>query len=208
MLKIGVFASGGGTNLQSLIDAVEAGCIKGGHIEVVFSNKPGAYALKRAEKHNIKAFCIEPSGFKSAEEYDKKLASEMNRAGIGLVCLAGYMKILKKEFIDGFKGKIMNIHPALLPSFGGKGMYGLRVHEAVIERGCKVTGCTVHFVDYGTDTGPIIIQKAVEVKDNDTPETLQKRVLESEHRAYPEAVRLFASGKLDIQGRRVRVVEE
>ncbi len=205
MKKIAVFVSGGGTNLQALIDAVESGYIIGGAIELVFSNKKDAYGLQRAEKHKIKALYLNPKDFASAEEYDKALAGMMNESNIDLVCLAGYMKILTKVFLDNFKGKIINVHPALLPAFGGPGMYGLHVHEAAIAHGVKVSGCTVHFVDYGTDTGPIIIQKAVHVEQGDTPETLQKRILPFEHEAYMEAVKLFCADKLEIKGRHVYI---
>jgi len=205
MKKFAVFASGGGTNLQELIDAVQSKYIKDGLIEVVFSNKKDAYALERAIKHGIKTLYLDPAEFKTPEEYDTYLAQKMNGFGVCLVCLAGYMKILTKAFIDNFKGKIMNIHPALLPSFGGKGYYGLKVHHAVIEHGSKVTGATVHFVDYEADTGPIILQKSVEVADDDTPETLQKKVLVLEHELYKEAVKLFLQDRLVLKGRRVSI---
>ena len=148
-----------------------------------------------------------PGDFASAAEYDRQLASVLNEKKIGLVCLAGYMKILTKEFLDSYKGDIMNVHPALLPSFGGPGMYGIHVHEAVIASGVKISGCTVHFVDYGTDTGPIIIQKAVEVAQDDTPESLQKKILPFEHMAYAEAVKLYCAGRLEIKQKRVFVRE-
>jgi phosphoribosylglycinamide formyltransferase-1 len=149
---------------------------------------------------------LDPQEFSSREEYDEYLAGKMNSMNIDLICLAGYMRILTEKFLDKFKGKIMNIHPALLPSFGGPGMYGINVHKAVLEAGVKITGCTVHFVDKGVDTGPIIIQKCVPVDDSDTPETLQKKVLEYEHKAYPEAVKLFTEGRLKIEGRRVKII--
>ncbi len=205
MIKIAVFISGGGTNLQALIDAINNNYIKEGYIEIVFSNKKDAYGLERAIKSGIKTMFLDPKEFQSREEYDEYLSGKMNSMNIDLICLAGYMRILTEKFLDKFKGKIMNIHPALLPSFGGPGMYGLNVHKAVIESGVKITGCTVHFVDKGVDTGPIIIQKCVPVDDNDTPETLQKKVLEYEHKAYPEAVKLFTEGKLKIEGKIVRI---
>ncbi|MBN2754233.1 MAG: phosphoribosylglycinamide formyltransferase [Candidatus Goldbacteria bacterium] len=208
MVKIAVLVSGGGSNLQSLIDAVESGYIKNGKIELVISNKADAFGLKRAEKHGIKSLFVNPKEFKSPQEYDAHLAKTLNASGINLVCLAGYMKILTKEFIDGFNNPIMNIHPALLPSFGGKGCYGLHVHEKVLEYGAKVTGCTVHFVDYGADTGPIIMQEAVSVSADDTPETLQKKVLVYEHKLYKEAVKLFCEGKIKLEGRIVKISGE
>jgi len=205
MKKIAVFVSGGGSNLQSIIDAVRESYIKTGVVDVVFSDKKEAYGLERAMNNRIKTISLDPGEFKTRESYDDFLSGKMNGMGMDLICLAGYMRILTKKFIDKFHGKIMNIHPALLPSFGGEGMYGMRVHRAVLEYGCKVTGCTVHFVDYGTDTGPIIIQKTTEVREDDTPETLQKRVLELEHKAYPEAVKLFCEGRLAVEGRAVRI---
>jgi len=205
MQKFAVFVSGGGTNLQALIDAVDSKYIKDGYIEVVFSNRKDAYGLERAIKHGIKTMFLDPAEFKTPEEYDTYLAQKMNGFGVNLVCLAGYMKILTKAFLDNFKGKVINIHPALLPSFGGKGYYGLKVHQAVIDHGAKVTGVTVHFVDYGADTGPIILQKSVEVGDDDTPESLQKKVLELEHELYKEAVKLFLQNRLIVNGRRVRI---
>jgi phosphoribosylglycinamide formyltransferase-1 len=203
MKNIAVFISGGGTNLQSLIDAFESGLIRGGRIEMVFSNKKDAFGLERAKKHNIPAIYSAPEDFPSPEEYDSRLAGLLKERGIGLVCLAGYMKILTKAFLDNFNGDIMNVHPALLPSFGGPGMYGMHVHEAVIGSGVKVSGCTVHFVDYGTDTGPIIIQKTVPVGQDDTPQVLQNRILPLEHEAYREAVKLYCEGRLEIKGRKV-----
>ncbi|MCE5300955.1 MAG: phosphoribosylglycinamide formyltransferase, partial [Spirochaetia bacterium] len=161
MKRIAVFVSGGGTNLQALIDAFESGYIRGGKIELVFSDKKESQGLQRAYNHNIPSFCLSLKDFKSREEFDRAIAAGINREKIDLVCLAGYMMIFTKAFFETYKGKIMNIHPSLLPSFGGRGMYGIHVHEAVIDHGVKVTGATVHFVDEGTDTGPIIMQKCV-----------------------------------------------
>ncbi len=203
MKRIAVFVSGGGTNLQSLIDAFESKDIKDGKIEVVFSNNKGAYGLERALKAGIATLHMNPKDFATAEDFDLALAHNMNELNIDLVCLAGYMKILTKNFLDTFDGHIMNVHPALLPAFGGPGMYGLHVHEAVLEHGVRVSGCTVHFVDSGTDTGPIIVQKAVLVEQDDTPEILQKRILPFEHEAYKEALKLYCGDKLEIKGRRV-----
>jgi phosphoribosylglycinamide formyltransferase-1 len=205
--KIAIFVSGSGSNLQAIIDACESGYIKEGRIEIVFSNKENAYGLQRARKHNIPTLFLDPKQFKTKEEYDKIVAKKMNELNIDLICLAGYMRILTSVFIDTFKGKIMNIHPALLPDFGGPGMYGIHVHEAVLKAGVKESGCTVHFVDYGTDTGPIILQKKVPVLDGDTPELLQKRVLEQEHLAYKEAIKLFTEDKLEIVNNKVIIRE-
>ena len=193
MLNIAVLISGGGTNLQSLIDNIDVGNING-EIKIVISNKEDAYGLVRAKKAGIEALYINPSGL-SDEEYNKKIIEELENRDIELVVLAGYLKILSKEFIQKYNGKIINIHPSLLPKFGGKGYYGERVHKAVLESGEKVTGATVHFVDEGTDTGPIILQETVEVKEDDTVESLQKRVLELEHRLMPEAVRMLCLRK-------------
>jgi phosphoribosylglycinamide formyltransferase 1 len=203
MKRIAVFASGGGTNLQALMDAVDKGEIKNGKIEIVFSNKTDAFALERAKKHGIPVLYLNPKEFRDREAYDKELADKMNSLKIDLVCLAGYMKILTASFINGFKGKIMNIHPALLPAFGGEGMYGLHVHEAVLAHGDKITGCTVHFVDCGTDTGPIILQKKVDVGNAKTPEQLQQKVMAFEYQAYKEAVNLFCDDKLEVTGGKV-----
>jgi phosphoribosylglycinamide formyltransferase-1 len=203
MKRIAVFVSGGGTNLQSLIDGCESGDIKGGKIELVFSNKKDAFGLERARKHGIKPVFIDAKNFAFADEFDRELAGLVNENNIDLVCLAGYMKILSREFLDAVRAKVMNVHPALLPCFGGEGMYGIHVHEAVIESGVKVSGCTVHFVDYGADTGPIIIQKAVDVLQGDTPLTLQQRILPFEHKAYAEAAALYCADRLEVKGKKV-----
>ncbi len=205
MKKIAVFVSGGGSNLQSIIDSVKTGYIPNAGVEIVISNKSDAYGLKRAKDAGIEAVFVNPKDFDSRESYDAKLASMTRDKGIDLVCLAGYMKILTPVFIDNFGGPIMNIHPSLLPAFGGPGMHGIHVHEAVIKYGVKVSGCTVHFVDKGVDTGPVIIQKTAPVYHTDTPETLQKRVLELEHIAYTEAVKLFCEDRLEIKGRTVHI---
>jgi phosphoribosylglycinamide formyltransferase-1 len=207
MKRIAVFASGGGTNLQALIDAVDKGEITNGRIEIVFSNKSDSFALERARRHGIPTLFLNPKEFTDREAYDKELADKMNSLKIDLVCLAGYMKIFTGAFVNGFKGKIMNIHPALLPSYGGKGMYGLHVHEAVLAHKEKTTGVTVHFADCGTDTGPIILQKKVPVDGAGTPEELQKKVLAYEYLAYKEAVNLFCNDRLVIEGSKVKVLE-
>lgn len=205
MKKIAVFVSGSGSNLQAIIDACESGYIKKGRIEIVFSNKEDAYGLQRARNHNIKTLFLDPKNYKTREEYDKTIAEKMNELNIDLICLAGYMRILTEVFIKTFKGKIINIHPSLLPDFGGKGMYGIYVHEAVLKAGVKESGCTVHFVDIGIDTGPIILQKKVPVLDGDNPEILQKRVLEQEHLAYKEAIKLFTEDRLEIVNNKVKI---
>ncbi len=201
-LKIGVLVSGSGTNLQAIIDSCESGYIPG-KVVIVISNRKDAYALERAKKHNIPALFINPKEYKNLDEYSEKIADELIKKEVDLVCLAGFLLKLSSGFIKKFKNRIMNIHPALLPSFGGKGMYGHHVHSAVINSGVKISGCTVHFVDEEYDHGQIVLQKAVEVKDDDTPETLAERVLKEEHKIYPEAIKLFAEGKLEIVNRRV-----
>lgn len=203
-IRIAVLASGRGTNLQAIIDATESGYIPG-KVVVVISDKKDAYALERARKHGIEPLFLDPSLCSSREEYDRLLGDEIEKRKVDLICLAGFMRILTPSFINRFRNKIMNIHPALLPSFGGVGMYGERVHKAVLNSGAKITGCTVHFVTEEVDGGPIIIQEAVPVLDDDTPESLAERVLEHEHRIYPEAIRLFAEGKLEIVGKRVKI---
>ena len=190
MLKIGVLASGNGSNLQAIIDNIESGNLKGAEIAAVISDNKDAYALVRAQKHAIYNAYINPKDFGSREEIDEELARRLQEREVDLVVLAGYIKILTKGFIKAFEGRIINIHPALIPSFCGAGYYGLKVHEAALARGVKITGATVHFVTEGADEGPIIIQKAVEVKEGDTPESLQKRVLEeAEWVIYTEAIK-------------------
>ena len=202
LVKIGVLISGGGTNLQSLMDNIKEEKIKG-EINLVISNRKEAYGLIRAKKEGIETLYINRKEFKTEEEYNEKIMEEFKKRNIHLVVLAGYLKVLSKEFIESYKGRIINIHPSLIPSFCGKGCYGEKVHEMVLKYGVKLTGATVHFVDEGTDTGPIIIQRAVEVKDDDTVDTLKRRVLEVEHQLLPEAVRLFCENKLSIEGRKV-----
>ncbi len=197
MVNIGVLASGRGTNLQAIIEAVEEGRIKG-KISIVISDNPDAYALKRAKQHNIETQYIDFRSFKNREDYDKEIIKSLKEKKIELVVLAGYMRILSPFFINAYKNKIMNIHPALLPSFPG-----LHAQRHAAEYGVKVSGCTVHFVDEGMDSGPIILQKAVEVKDNDSEESLAERILREEHRIYPQAIQLFSQSRLIIKGRRV-----
>lgn len=199
MLKIAVLISGGGSNLQSIIDNIETGYLNCS-IEYVVSDKEGAFGIERAKKNNIQALVLDK------KIYGKSLSNkilEIIDGKVDLIVLAGYLSILNGEILKKFKNRIINIHPSLIPSFCGNGMYGIKVHEKALEYGVKVAGCTVHFVDEGTDTGSIIIQKAVEVMDDDTPETLQKRVLIQEHKALPEAIKLIEEGKFKLKGRRV-----
>ena len=203
-LRIGVLASGGGTNLQEIIDSCENGEIDG-DVVVVISNKPDAPALERARTHRIDAFCF-PSKGVSREEHETDLIECLDRNKVDLVVLAGYLRVLTSTMINKYAGRLMNTHPALLPSFGGMGMHGLKVHKAVLDYGCKLSGCTIHFVSQDVDGGPIIFQKAVLVLEDDSPEMLQERVLKEEHRLLPRAIQLFAQGKLRLEGRRVRIL--
>ena len=207
MKKAAVLVSGGGTNLQAIIDAKASGLIKNAEISLVISNNPSAYALTRAKNAGIKAICISPSEFDSREAFNKALTDALIEAEVDLVVLAGFLVIITREMVEKFRNRIINVHPSLIPSFCGTGCYGLKVHEKALSRGVKITGATVHFVDEGTDTGPIILQKAVEVKDGDTAETLQKRVMEeAEWKILPEAIELVASGQVKIvDGKTVRV---
>ena len=204
-VKIGVLISGGGTNLQSLIDHIKNGYING-KVVVVISNKKDAFGLKRAEKENIEGIWVDRKFYDSNEEYNKRIIEELKERDVDLVVLAGYLKVLSEEFIREYKNRIINIHPSLIPSFCGKGYYGSRVHEEVLKYGVKYTGVTVHFVDEGTDTGPIILQRVVEVKDDDTVDSLKERVLKVEHKALPEAVRLYCDGKIKLDGRKVTIL--
>lgn len=206
MKNVVVLVSGGGTNLQALIDAVDAGNVKNAVISAVISNKENAYALTRAKEHGIASECISPKSFENQDAFADALLDAFDRYKADLVVLAGYLVIVPKKVIKSYAGRIMNIHPSLIPSHCGPGYYGLHVHESVLARGNKVTGATVHFVDEGTDTGPIILQKAVEVRDDDTPEVLQKRVMEeAEWKILPQAVSLFAEDKLQIVNGTVKV---
>lgn len=208
MLRIGVLVSGGGTNLQAIIDALKAGIITNASIEIVISNNPNAYALERAKNNGINAECISPKEFESREEFNDALINRLDECNLDLIVLAGCMVVLPAKLIEKYRNKIINIHPALIPAFCGKGFYGLHVHEEVLKRGVKLTGATVHFVDEGTDTGPIILQKAVEVKNDDTPEILQRRVMEeAEWKIMPEAINLIANGKVSIKDNKVIISE-
>ena len=188
-MKIAVLVSGGGTNLQAIIDAIASGKITNTEIALVISNKEGAYALKRAEQAGIKGAVISPKNYGDKEAYSQDMIKTIKDAGCELIVLAGFLVVLPESFVNAFEGKIINIHPSLIPSFCGDGFYGLKVHEKALERGVKVTGATVHYVDSGTDTGPIIDQKAVYIKADDTPETLQRRVMEeAEWVILPKAI--------------------
>lgn len=207
MLNIVVLVSGGGTNLQALIDAQSRGEIKNGRITCVISSNPDAYALERAKKNAIKTRVLARKEFNSIEAYSKAMRDALLEEKADLVVYAGFMTILDSQVVEAFEGKMMNVHPALIPSFCGKGYYGLRVHEAVLEKGVKLTGATVHFVTEDCDAGPIIAQKAVEVQDGDTPEILQKRVMENcEWILLPKAVSLFCDGKIKIIGNKTKIV--
>ena len=199
MLKIAVLVSGGGTNLQAIMDAIDAGKIKNTKISVVISNNAGAYALTRAEKKGIENLCISPKSYESREEFNKAFLEKLNSYQVDLVVLAGFLVVIPPEMIATYRNRIINIHPSLIPSFCGTGYYVLKVHEGVLKRGVKVTGATVHFVDEGTDTGPIILQKAVEVRQQDTPKELQQRVMEeAEWKILPQAIDLIAAGKVQV----------
>lgn len=199
-----VLVSGGGTNLQAIINALEAGQITNARIAAVISNNPNAYALKRAEQAGIEGVCVSPKSFETREAFNRALLEKIQSYGPDLIVLAGCMVVIPKEMVQAYPNRIINIHPALIPSFCGTGYYGLRVHEKVLERGVKLTGATVHFVDEGTDTGPIILQKAVEVRTDDTPEILQRRVMEeAEWQIMPRAINLIANGCVKVENGRV-----
>ena len=196
-MKIAVLVSGGGTNLQAIIDAIASGKITNTEIALVISNKEGAYALKRAEQAGIKGAVISPKQYADKEAYSQDMIKTIKDAGCELIVLAGFLVVLPESFVNAFEGKIINIHPSLIPSFCGDGFYGLKVHEKALERGVKVTGATVHYVDSGTDTGPIINQKAVYIKADDTPETLQRRVMEeAEWVILPKAIDDIANHRI------------
>lgn len=204
MLKIAVLVSGGGTNLQAIIDAIDAGTITNAKIDVVISNNPGVYALERAKNAGIEAMCLSPKEFESREKFNDALTKTIIDRGIDLVVLAGFLVIIPPQLIKAYKNRIINIHPSLIPSFCGTGFYGLKVHEEALKRGVKVTGATCHFVDEGTDTGPIILQKAVCVEPDDTPKSLQQRVMEqAEWKIMPQAIDLIANDRIEVVDGRV-----
>ncbi|MDW8366619.1 MAG: phosphoribosylglycinamide formyltransferase [Abditibacteriales bacterium] len=200
-IRLGVLVSGRGrgTNLQAILDACARGETKA-QVVVVISTHPEAGAVERARRHNVEALIIDPKQFAAPEDYERELTQRLRERQVDLVCLAGYMRKLSPLFVDAWRNRILNIHPALLPAFGGQGMYGHHVHEAVIESGAKFSGATVHFVDEEYDHGPIVLQAVVPVFDDDTPDTLAARVLEQEHKLYPQA-----KGRLHIEGRRVKI---
>jgi len=200
-LKLAVLASGKGTNLNSIINAQKSGIIAS-KVVLVISNNSHAGALKLARKNRIPAVHLSEKLFPTKEAFDSALLNLLRKYKIDLVILAGYMKLLRSRIVRKYRNRILNIHPALLPMFGGPGMYGIKVHEAVLQAGCKVSGATVHIVDELYDHGAIVIQKPVVVRDFDTPQSLQKRILRTEHKLFPQAIRLFETGKLKIKGRR------
>ena len=202
--QIAVLVSGGGTNLQALIDAEKRGELGAGKITLVIASKPGVYALERAAGAGIEGRVLARKDYDSIAAYSKALADEMTAAGIDLVVLAGFLTIIDEQVYEAFPNKILNVHPALIPSFCGKGFYGLHVHEAALAKGVKVSGATVHIVTPECDAGPIVLQKAVEVKQDDTPEILQRRIMEeAEWKILPEAVRLFCEDRITVEGNRV-----
>ena len=207
-MKIAVCVSGGGTNLQAIIDKINSGEIHNTEISVVISNNKNAYALERAAQAGIEGICISPKDYPTRDEFNKAFLEKLNSYNVDLVVLAGFLVVIPEEMIRQYRNKIINIHPSLIPSFCGTGYYGLKVHEGVLARGVKVTGATCHFVDEGTDTGPIILQKAVEVQDGDTPEVLQRRVMEeAEWIIMPRAIDLIARGCVSVVDGRTIIKE-
>ncbi len=206
MLRIAVLVSGGGTNLQAIMDAMDSGKITGAEIAVVISNNKNARALTRAAEHGINAVCISPKEYESRAEFNEAFLAKLNSCKVDLIVLAGFLVVLPEQMIQSYPNRIINIHPSLIPSFCGTGYYGLKVHEAALARGVKLTGATVHFVDEGTDTGPIILQKAVEVREGDTPEILQRRVMEeAEWVILPRAIDLIANQKVSVEDGHVMI---
>lgn len=208
MVKIAVLVSGGGTNLQALIDAQNRGEIIGGEIAAVIASKPGVFALQRAEKAGIPGYVIARKDYSSSREMTIALVEKLKSLDIGLVVLAGFMTIITEEMVEAYPNAILNVHPALIPSFCGQGYYGLHVHEKALEYGVKLSGATVHFVSEECDGGPIVLQKAVEVLEDDTPETLQRRIMEqAEWKLLPQAVSLFCQGRIRVEGRKVHILD-
>ena len=206
MLNVVVLVSGGGTNLQAIIDAVDSGVITNTKIAGVISNNKNAYALERAKKHGIPNQCISPKDYESREIFNQEFMKAVDALQPDLIVLAGFLVVIPAEMIAKYRNRMINIHPSLIPAFCGTGFYGLKVHERELERGVKVVGATVHFVDEGTDTGPIILQKAVEVEQGDTPEVLQRRVMEqAEWKILPRAIDLIANGKVKVEGHHVTI---
>ena len=206
MLRLGILVSGSGTNLQAIIDKIQSGELTNCEIVTVVSSKPSAYALERAANNGIPTASICRKDFSAVEEYDQALITHFKQFNVDLAVLAGFLSMLPEGFVKAFSNRIINIHPSLIPSFCGKGYYGIIPHQKVLEYGVKVTGATVHFVDFEYDSGPIILQKAVEVLDDDTPESLQLRVMQhAEWQLLPEAIRLYSEGRLTLEGRRVKI---
>ena len=206
MVHIAILVSGGGTNLQALLDAQEAGKIPNGQIVKVIASRPDAYALERAARHGVETAVVSRKAFASAEEFDGALLRELESCGAGLVVLAGFLSILGEKVVAAYRDRILNVHPALIPSFCGEGFYGLHVHEAALAYGVKVTGATVHFVSEDCDGGPIVLQQAVPIEEGDTAEVLQRRVMEqAEWKILPRAVALFCAQKLRVEGRIVHI---
>ena len=206
MFKIAVLISGGGTDMQSVIDGIKSGYINDCKIVAVLSDNPKAYGLERAKNQNIDTYVLDRKS--ETETVSEQIFRILDNEKVDLIVLAGFLSILSGEIIKVYQNKIVNIHPSLIPSFCGHGMYGMNVHKKAIDYGVKVSGCTVHFVDSGTDTGPIILQKAVPVYDHDTPEDLQKRILIEEHKALPEAIKYLSEGRIKVSGRKVKILEE
>lgn len=208
MLRIGVMVSGGGTNLQAILDSIADGRLPGCKVVTVVSSKPGVFALERAKANNIPTAVISRKNFETLEAYDDAVIAHMKKNDVGLVVLAGFLSLLGEKFCSEYKNSIINVHPSLIPAFCGKGYYGIIPHQKALEYGVKVTGATVHFVETEYDSGPIILQKAVEVMPGDTPETLQRRVMEqAEWKLLPEAIRLYSEGRLRINGRHVEILQ-
>ena len=206
-LRVVVMVSGGGTNLQAIIDSVKDSTITNTQIVGVISNNKNAYALKRAEENDIPSMCVSPKDFETRDIFNEKLLEAVDSYEPDLVVLAGFLVVIPPEMIKKYENRMINIHPSLIPSFCGKGYYGLKVHEAALARGVKVVGATVHFVDEGTDTGPIILQKAVEVQQGDTPEVLQRRVMEqAEWKILPKAIDLIANGKVRVEDKKTVIL--
>lgn len=209
MLKLAVCVSGGGTNLQAILDAIDNGTVTNTEVSVVISNNKNAYALERARNHGIEALAVSPKDYESRDAFNAAFLEKLESYEVDLVVLAGFLVVIPEAMIRKYKNRIINIHPSLIPSFCGTGYYGLKVHEGALARGVKITGATVHFVDEGTDTGPIILQKAVEVKEGDTPEVLQKRVMEqAEWIIMPKAINLIANGKVSVTDGHVSISDE
>ena len=209
MLRVAVMVSGGGTNLQAIIDAVKDGTITNTELVAVISNNAGAYALTRAKDNNIPAYCISPKDYESRDAFNDALLDKVNELNVDLIVLAGFLVRIPEKMVHQYSHRIINIHPSLIPSFCGVGFYGLKVHEAALAKGVKVSGATVHYVDEGMDTGEIIFQKAVDVLDGDTPETLQRRIMEqAEWKILPKAIDLIANGKVSVEDGHVIIAKE